>query len=283
MLNATWHEASDVAKQSEMKARINGVAAKMKEFDFLFGLMLAEKLLKHSDNFSRTIQATSMPAIEAHRLSGLCIEVLQRMRTDRDFELFWELSRSTQKLLNVDDPVLKRNRKRPRSYEDGSAEHFFFDTPELFYKQIYFECLDVVVSALKDCFQQRDYSLYASMEQLLMKACSKADYSRELQDVTEFFQNDFNKSELDTHLQLLSCMNIECSGESLTFRDICKHFQCLPNSQALLLSQVSRLVKFVLLMPATNSVSERSASALRRIKTYLRTTMTQSRLNNVMV
>ena len=35
-------------------------------------------------------------------------------------------------------------------------------------------------------------------------------------------------------------------------------------------------------MPATNSVSERSASALRRTKTYLRTTMTQSRLNNVM-
>ena len=52
LLNATWHEASDVVKQFEMKARINGVAAKMKELYFLFGLMLAEKLLKHSDNFS---------------------------------------------------------------------------------------------------------------------------------------------------------------------------------------------------------------------------------------
>ena len=47
------------------------MAAKVKEFDFLFGLMLAKKLLMHSDNFSRTIQATCMPAIEAHRLSGL--------------------------------------------------------------------------------------------------------------------------------------------------------------------------------------------------------------------
>ena len=36
-------------------------------------------------------------------------------------------------------------------------------------------------------------------------------------------------------------------------------------------------------MPATNSASERSASALQRIKVYLRTTMTQSRLNNVTV
>ena len=36
-------------------------------------------------------------------------------------------------------------------------------------------------------------------------------------------------------------------------------------------------------MPATNAVSERSASAVRRLKTYLRSTMTQCRLNNVMV
>ena len=88
---------------------------------------------------------------------------------------------------------------------------------------------------------------------------------------------------LKTHSQLLSCMDIECSGELLTFRDICKHFRCFPNSQALLLSQVSHIVKFVPLMPATNSVSERSASALRRIKMYLRSAITQSRLNNVMV
>ena len=52
MLDATWHEASGVAKQSEMKARINGVAAKMKELNFLFSFMLAKKTLTHSDNFS---------------------------------------------------------------------------------------------------------------------------------------------------------------------------------------------------------------------------------------
>ena len=36
-------------------------------------------------------------------------------------------------------------------------------------------------------------------------------------------------------------------------------------------------------MPATNAVSERSASALRLIKTYLRTSMSQLRINNLMV
>ena len=42
-LEATWEEALAVARKSEMKARINGVAAVMKTFGFLFGLMLAER------------------------------------------------------------------------------------------------------------------------------------------------------------------------------------------------------------------------------------------------
>ena len=40
---------------------------------------------------------------------------------------------------------------------------------------------------------------------------------------------------------------------------------------------------FILIMPATNSTSERSFSALRRLKTYLRNTMSQEKLNNLIV
>ena len=42
------------------------------------------------------------------------------------------------------------------------------------------------------------------------------------------------------------------------------------------------LVKLLLVVPATNAVSERSASALRRLKTYLRTTVTEEILNHCM-
>ena len=40
------------------------------------------------------------------------------------------------------------------------------------------------------------------------------------------------------------------------------------------------LVKLVLVMPAINALSERSYSALKKIKNYLRSTMTQKRTNN---
>ena len=44
-----------------------------------------------------------------------------------------------------------------------------------------------------------------------------------------------------------------------------------------------KLMKIILVMPATNATSERSFSALKRVKTYLRSTMKQSRLNHLMI
>ena len=43
------------------------------------------------------------------------------------------------------------------------------------------------------------------------------------------------------------------------------------------------MAKLVLVMPATNAVSERCFSAMCRLKTYLRSSMGQSRLNHIMI
>ena len=50
-----------------------------------------------------------------------------------------------------------------------------------------------------------------------------------------------------------------------------------------LISEVVKMIKLVIVLPAANAVSERSFSATRRLYTYLRTNMRSSRLNNAMV
>ena len=47
----------------------------------------------------------------------------------------------------------------------------------------------------------------------------------------------------------------------------------LTASKRLLIDAVSKLFKLLIILPATNATSERSLSALRRIKSYLRNTM----------
>lgn len=48
-------------------------------------------------------------------------------------------------------------------------------------------------------------------------------------------------------------------------------------------SEVAKFLKIFLTIPVTTATAERPFSALRRLKTYLRSTMTQEKLNNVML
>ena len=49
-----------------------------------------------------------------------------------------------------------------------------------------------------------------------------------------------------------------------------------------LISEAVVLLKILIVIPATNAVSERSFSALRRLKTNMRSTMSQDRLNHLL-
>ena len=48
-----------------------------------------------------------------------------------------------------------------------------------------------------------------------------------------------------------------------------------------LFNQVEVIVRLLLLVPASSATAERSFSALRRVKTWLRSTVSQARLNQV--
>ena len=202
-LEATWDEALEVCSQSEIKARINGVRSKMKDFDFLFGLLLGERILKHTNNLSKTLQATAMSAVEAYSVAKLCIEVFKKIRTDDDFDLFWELAKTTQNSLEVKDPTLPRARKRPRRYEDGTAEPYHPPDVKQHYKQICFQSVDSIIVTIENRFQQKDYKTYSTLEQLIIKAATKKDHLQELNEVVSFYASDLVNLNLKLNLSYL--------------------------------------------------------------------------------
>ena len=86
--------------------------------------------------------------------------------------------------------------------------------------------------------------------------------------ITELYSSDLNKSDLETQLEIFCSIDIQPSGRFFNNDDIHQHFKSLPDSQIRYLNQVVFVVKFILLMPSTNAVSERSASAVCRIQNY---------------
>jgi len=78
----TWEEALEVARDTESRARIQGVHAQMQTFEFLFGAVLGEMILRHTDNLSRTLQSKSFYSAEGQQTADMVVCTLESMRED---------------------------------------------------------------------------------------------------------------------------------------------------------------------------------------------------------
>ena len=211
----------------------------------------------------------------------MVVRTLQAVRSQESFDLFWLKVMNFADSLDI-EPTQPRRRKAPRRYDLGTSDGDFHENPKDYYRQHYYESLDNAVNCI-----QPGYKTYQNLEQLLLKASSSLDFKTEFDFVTSFYGDDLQQDLLRAQLITFGVEFQRTSDDSdftnLTIFDIKKYFCSLTAAQKDLLSQVCILLKLVLIMPATNAASERSFSTLRRLKTYLRNTMTQERLNHLML
>ena len=199
----TWEEAVEVVCDTEMKARICGVSAAMKTFDYLFGAMLGEIILRHSENLSRTLQQHSISAAEGQQVARMTIGTLKSLRNDQSFELFWTKVNQTTSNLDVNEPQLPRRRKVPRRYDDGLSESDYHDSPKSLYRQKYYEAIDLIVACIEDRLNQPGFAKYHLLDSLLIKAFLQDEIESDVNVVCEFFHDDFDKDLLIAQLHTL--------------------------------------------------------------------------------
>ena len=141
------------------------------------------------------------------------------------------------------------------------------------------EISDKLIGEIERRFESPTFILfYSKVEDVLRKAATVENTSTAAlgEKIITHFGDDLEETELRTKLSMLKntmqgmIFSIDCFKEKLT------------PYQTLFL-QISKLFRLLLIMPATSATSERSFSSLRHIKTYLRTSMKQERLNHLMM
>jgi len=185
----------------------------------------------------------------------------------------------------VQEAQLPCPRKLPARYDDGLSRGHISASPKEHYQLLYFEAIDTAIGCLTNRFDQEGYKVYHNLEELLIKASLKENFELQFKFVCEYYKDDLNLDILHSQL-LIFGNNFQSVPEkpySPMIFDIKDYFVKLSTAQKDLLEQVGLVVKLVLVMPATNATSERSFSALRRVKSYLRSTMTQNRLNHLLL
>ena len=92
--------------------------------------------------------------------------------------------------LGINDPQLPHCRKRPRRYDDGISEGDFHITPKAYFRQSYYEAIDVVVGCIENRFDQPGYRIYSTLETLLVKACKQEEIAGKLEVILSFYNDD---------------------------------------------------------------------------------------------
>ena len=97
------------------------------------------------------------------------------------------------------------------------------------------------------------------------------------------YHDDLDAQQLQLHLEILQANFGLVDKTSVTACDIRNYLLGLSPYERDLMSEVVTILKLIMVLSSTNAVTERSFSALKRLKTYLRSTMKQDRLNHLLL
>lgn len=275
--------------------RAGGVLAQMQKFDTYFGLKLSHLVFGATEQLSRTLQHENISLMEALTATELAQAHLKHFRTDEQFNQFYERTKITAEE-RTDPPCLPRYKRAPKRLDDGSKPHRY-GSPEAYHRHLFFELLELVNGEISKRFDQKSMAVPRAIEKVLLDACSTSredSSSTELPviptEVTELYQRDLDMKKLARQLLLLPELiaaakktpelgNLDSVVSLTTIADV----MCTVPLAKIMFAEIDKLLRLYMTIPVTTASGERSFSTLRRIKTYLRSTMTQERLNSVMM
>ncbi len=85
---SVWDEALTIARDTETHARLIGVQHVMSQFEYFFGIVLGELILKHTDNLSKTLQNPKLCSSEGLKVANLTKRTLENLRDEKIFICF---------------------------------------------------------------------------------------------------------------------------------------------------------------------------------------------------
>ena len=176
---------------------------------------------------------------------------------------------------------MPRYRQPPRKLGHEEASGHVFSTSESYFRQQYYEVIDLLSSELRRRFQQkRGIPIAAMIEKLLIHVTNRTDVEIGIGDIPvdlKLYEKDVDLGKLKIQLQMLpdlirtrnmkipNCVPIKRVTNVQTLSDVMNEISMSKE----MFSEVHRLLKIFYTIPVTTATAERSFSALCWLKAYL--------------
>lgn len=264
-------EEIKITATGEMATKASALLERFSNGKAVLGLKISRVVFGPLEELNRSLQASS------YTISGMLQAVnavksqLLLQCTEQQFDELYSSVTLMCEEHGLDAITLPR-RRRPPSRFTGNADAHQSATPQAHYRSAFFAVIDSAVTQLCDRFDKEKPGLktYLSLENMLLTGT-------------------IDEQLCSTYPELAStniAVQLPMFRNSYTFdtvSDCQKLLQKMVPEVRSLFPAVEVLVRLLLICPVSSCAAERSVSALHRLKNWLRSTMTQQRLNAVSV
>lgn len=253
----------------ETSSKASNLLISIQDFQFLTSLHIINKIFGISIFFCKVLQKTQIDLGEALTYATHLSSELKKIRdnADNEFKIIFN------QILNLSEKY-NITIKTPRlSKKQVHRNNIPCNDTETYYKiAIFIPFLDTFLQSIEDRFV--NYKHIFTGFQCIINFENEININ-DVEKLTEFYKEDLEDikqvyEEVKMWYSFLKTINKP--NNILEYLDVC---------DSLIFPNVYKLIKILVTLPVTTCTAERSFSTLRRLKTYLRNTMSQNRLNGL--
>ena len=243
--------------------------------NFILALKCMLSVILLLENLNRAVQCRGVSVSSMIASMQLTKDTLLSLRCDEKFMTIFGDTLILCTELDVCAPQMPRQRRPPKRLSGAADQHEWSSSAEYFKVQ-YYNFIDTAVAALQKRYEQDGLKKYVTLENLLRGNVS-ANFEKTRQVLAGY--TDIDPERLTIQIAMAQQQGWDMSSVN----SVADNLRSLDPAIRRMFNEVEHLVRLLLTVPCSNAEAERSFSALRRLKTYLRNSMNQERLNHLAV
>lgn len=258
-----------------------GLYQQIRSFSFITALVVFDKILSITKGLSDELQSQNVDLACAASLVGACQIALEGFRSDTMWEKLFKYITDVCELHHVNNESRPpRRKRRPPKHLDNSIVYESSgsrdDTDNSIQLKIelFFPVIDAFLAELSRRFDNKNINIMKGIQACHPHSKSFLSISA-LQPIADMY-NLTGRHTLESELQVAQRLFIDKEMFTKT-NDVFLRLHSLQDAFPVLYN----LVKIAMTIAVSTASCERSFSALKRIKTYLRSTMGDQRLSDL--
>lgn len=240
------------------------------KFDFLVTLIACEHIFKLLAPLSEYLQGTNVDLVEACREAQINIDILSAERQDDTvWDMLYEGATETAQLFDV-EPRMPRMVRRQQHRENAEAAN----PSEYWKRNMYLPVMDHLTNEMQEKLMD-NRATFTGQHLIANQVAGITAEQRE--EIYRAFEHDLTgRDDFDTEVERwkVRCGHMEHPLPSTLIDTL----EALPKD---LYPNTAIILQTLLTYPVTTASNERSFSALKRVKTYLRASMGEERLSSL--